>query len=155
MDLKDLGKKYLVLESKYALPSFRELNENFEIDKIDKEGECLLRTIRKVIMEKIVNSINFIELLINPVNAPRVYLMCIKNLGNDEKKEIEKIYSVLGDMVIESLSLEIDYSEKKEAELIKKLNSKWNELKPSFNLIIDNMKKPYVSNGAKEKSYFG
>ena len=56
MELNDLRNDYSKLEVKHILPSFKELNESFEIDKIDKESDALLRVVRKVMMEKIVNS---------------------------------------------------------------------------------------------------
>ena len=72
MELKDLKKEYSDLAEKYKLPSFKELNENFEIEKIDKDTEILLRDVRKVMMEKIVNSLGFLEMFLNPMNAPRM-----------------------------------------------------------------------------------
>lgn len=154
MNLKDLKAKYAVLEKKYNLPKFSELNENFEIEKIRRGEETLLRTIRKTTMEKIVNSLGFIEFLINPVNAPRIYFIYIKSMTMDDKKEIDNIYSALSGLVLGSLKAEIDYSEKDEAELIKKIFKDWNAIKPSFRKIIANMEKP-ASLIVKEKSYFG
>ena len=63
-DLKDFRKMYEGFEKKYDLPKFTELNGDFEIDKIDKESQYFLRVIRKVMMEKVVNSLNFLEMLI-------------------------------------------------------------------------------------------
>lgn len=154
MNLTELKGSYSVLEKKYKLPSFSELNENFEIEKIRKGQETLLRTVRKTMMEKVVNSLGFIESLLNPINAPRMYLIYLKSMTSDDKKELDRIYSVLSDAVIASLRLEIDYSEKGEAEMIIRLARDWNSIKPSFSKVIDSMQKP-ASNITKEKSYFG
>ena len=105
-------------------------------------------------MTKIVNSLGFVEVLLNPMNAPRMYFAYIKSMGTEDKKGIEKIYSVLSDLVFASLELEVDYSEKEEAEMIKKIVRDWSSIKPSFKGIIKNMQKP-VSSVSKEKSYFG
>ncbi|MEM4259403.1 MAG: hypothetical protein QXS38_01400 [Candidatus Pacearchaeota archaeon] len=155
MDLTDLKKRYAVLEKKYKLPDFKELNENFEIEKIRKGQETLLRTIRKTMMEKIINSMGFIETLINPINAPRIYLVYIKSMSSDDRKDIEKIYSSLSDLVIGSLGLEIDYEEEREAEMIKRIAKSWDSIKPLFRKIVKNMQKPVSSSSSKEKSYFG
>jgi hypothetical protein len=155
MELADLKKAYGELARKYKMPGFQELNENFEIEKIDKESECLLRLIRKVMLEKIVNSFNFAEFLLNPLNAPKMYLPFIKTMTLDDRKEIEKIYSGISELLLQTLDIEVDYSEKKEAEMIKKMLERWNELKPSFRKIFANMKKPNRQNGTREKSYFG
>jgi ABC-type transport system involved in cytochrome bd biosynthesis fused ATPase/permease subunit len=105
-------------------------------------------------MEKIVNSMGFMETLLNPMNAPRIYLVYIKSMTQEDKNEIEKVYSSLADLVMGSFKLEIDYSEKEEAEMIKAIVKEWNSVKPSFRKIIASMQNP-VSSVTKEKSYFG
>lgn len=154
MKLSELKKYYALLEKKYELLNFSELNENFEIEKIRKGEETLLRTIRKTMMEKIVNSLAFVESLLNPINAPRMYLPYLKSMNSDDKKELDKIHSILSNLVIASLKLEIDYSEKDEADMIGRIAKNWNSIKPSFRNVIATMQKP-VSNVIKEKSYFG
>ena len=155
MELKDFKKSYSVLSKKYRLPSFEKLNENFEIDKIDKDTDYILRLIRKVMMEKIVNSLSFLELLLNPVNAPRMYLSYVRAISQDDRKNIEEIYNSLGNVSVLSLDLEIDYSEKAEAQMINEISKSWEEQKPRFRKILSNMKKPNNSSAKKEKSYFG
>jgi len=155
MELDDLKKSYSVLTKKYKLPSFKELNEDFEIDKIDRDSECLLRLIRKVMMEKIVNSLGFLDMILNPVNAPRVYLAYLKALNADDQKNINKIYDALSELSVFSLDLEIDYSEKNESELIVKIHKVWNSLKPNFRSILASMKRPVVNNTKKERSFYG
>lgn len=155
MNIDELKKKYGELAKVYGLPSFAELNENFEIEKIRKGQETLLKTVRKTIMEKIINSMGFLETLLNPVNAPRIYFSYIKSMSSEDRKDIEKMYSTLGDLVVDSLGLEIDYDEKKEAEMIKKLMEKWGSVKPGFRKVVADMQKPSSSAFVKEKSYFG
>jgi len=153
--LNDLKKEYEELAKRYKLPDFKEINENFEIEKIDRETDCLARAVRKVIMEKIVNSLGFIELLLNPVNVPRMYVPFIKTMTLDNKKEMERIYNALSEVVLAALELEMDYDEKKEAEAIIKANEKWKSIKPGFKKIVGSIKNPPVFNGDKSKGYFG
>lgn len=155
MELNDLKTKYAIVEKKYKLASFEKLNEDFEIDKIDKESELIVRVIRKVMMEKIINSLNFLEMLINPSNTSRMYLPYIRSMPLEDRTTIEEIYNLLGDVSLESLELEIDYSEKGEADMIKKVVSAWDSIKPKFRKIVANIKKPAVATAKKEKSYFG
>lgn len=150
-----LKKEYEVLAKQYKLPSFKEINEDFEIDKIDRPSECLLRLIRKVIMEKVVNSLSFLDMILSPMNAPRVYLAYFKSLNAEDKKNIDKIYDALSELSIFSLDLEIDYSEKNEAEMIIKIFKVWNSIKPNFRSILASMKKHPAASNKKEKSYFG
>ena len=154
MNLMDLKNSYAILGKKYKLPSFSELNENFEIEKIRRGQETLVRTVRKTMMDKIVNSMGFVESLLNPMNAPRMHLLYLKSMSAEDKKELDKMDTVFSEIVLGSLKLEIDYSEKEEAEMIKKIFKDWNSVKPGFRKIISNMQKP-VSVVQKEKSYFG
>ena len=89
MDLKELKKHYEILSKKYKLPSFKELNEDFDIEKIDKESDILLKVVRKVMMEKIVNSLGFIEMLLNPMNSPRMYHAYLNSMSVEDKKAID------------------------------------------------------------------
>ena len=155
MDLKELKSKYAELAGKYKLPKFEELNENFEIERSKRIGETLLRTIRKVMMEKIVNSAGFLEFLLNPVNAPRMYMIYLKSMKQEDMKEIDKVYGELSALILSSLKLEVDYSEKGEAEAIKQIAKKWEEVKPGFRKIFSDIQKPEKSEERKEKTYFG
>jgi hypothetical protein len=154
MNLEEFKKKYSVFEKKYNLPSFKELNDDFEIEKIEKDSDCLLRVIRKIVMEKIVNSISFVDMLLNPVNAPRMYFSYIKSLSLEDRKIIEEIYSNLSELSVASLALEIDSNDKKEAELIKKSFDSWNSCKKGFREIVSKMANPSTP-ARRERSYFG
>src|SRR3989344_2656901 len=101
-----------------------------------------------------MNLMGFVESLLNPMNAPRMHLLYLKSMSAEDKKELDKMDTVFSEIVLGSLKLEIDYSEKEEAEMIKKIFKDWNSVKPGFRKIISNMQKP-VSAVQKEKSYFG
>ena len=117
IEIKELKEGYAEFEKKYKLPSFIDLNRDFELDKIDKKSDFMLRVIRKNVMEKVINSIGFLEMLLNPMNAPRVYYFYIKSMTVQEKQLIEDIYTKLAELSLSSLELEVDYSEKEEAEI--------------------------------------
>jgi hypothetical protein len=154
MKLEELKKNYSILEKNYKLPSFKELNEDFGIEILRKGEELLLRSVRKVMLEKIVNSLGFVEMLLNPVNAPRMYFVYLKSVSAEDKKDLDKIYSVLSDIVLASSRLEIEYSEKGEAELINRIAKDWNSVKPLFVKVLEHMQNP-VSSVQREKTYFG
>src|SRR3989338_5550111 len=103
MEIKDFKKEYAKLALKYKTPSFEELNENFEIERIEKDTEILLRAVRKLMMEKVVNSMNFIEMMLNPVNSPRMYLPFISGMTVEDKNSIDKIYDGLGELSLLAL----------------------------------------------------
>ena len=155
MELSKFKEEYEKIAKKYKLPAFKELNNDFEIDKLDKENDNILRAIRKVMMEKIVNSMAFLDMLVNPINAPRMYLPYIRTMSIEDKKIIDNLYSALADLSLLSLDLEIDSKEQKEAELINIVFKKWDESKSGFRQILINIKSPKSFNNRKEKSYLG
>lgn len=154
-----LIKAYVLLAKKYKqvkMPSFDELNRDFEIEKIENQDtDFVLRTIRKKMMEKIVNSTGFLEMLMNPVNSPRMYQNCVRSLNSEDMKLVEKIYSLFSKIILEALQLEVEYSEKREAEMIRHIYNNWNMMKSSFNAVLQRLKCLEISDIKKEKSYFG
>lgn len=155
MELTQLKKEYSVLQKKYKLPDFKCLNEDFEIEKLDKDTDTLLRAIRKQMIEKIVNSIGFLDMLLNPINVPRTYLNYVKGMTAADRQIIETMYGQLAELSIDSINCEIEYDEKSEAALIQKIYSAWDKTKPQFKTIIKHIKNPSNNFIKKEKSYFG
>ena len=155
MKLEEIKKDYGELAKKYKLPAFKELNEDFEVYKAGKDRDCFLRSVRKVMMDKIVNALGFLEMLLNAVNVPRMYTPYLRVMTTEDRKNIERIYVILAELSILSLQLEIDYSEKEEAELIKKIYNSWKGIKSDFKNILIKVNKPGIDVSRKEKSYFG
>ena len=155
MEFKELKKNYEVLAKKFKLPPFAEVDDNFEIHKIDRESDALLRAVRKQMMEKIVNSVGFVEMLLSGANAPRMYFGYLKTISQADRNALEKIYKNFSELIISSLELEIEYGEKEEAELIKKIVEVWGGVKEDFKKILCNIRKPNESVVRKERSYFG
>jgi len=155
MELETLKKEYIKYEKQYKLPSFRELNEVFEIEKIDRESECFLRAVRKVMMDKIVNSITFFDMLLNPTQSPRIYLPFIKSMTPQDKDKIEKIYEFFGRVSLDCMPLELDYSEKAEAEMIKRVFREFQLIRVEFKELLIKIGKPVFTNNKKERSYYG
>ena len=154
MDVKDVKKEYEKFIEKYNLPSFNEINEDFEVDKIDRESDCFLRAVRKAIMEKIVNAIGFLEMLLNPMNAPRMYVPFVNTMAVADNKEIDELYNSLSELSLLSLKLEMGYSEKGEAEVIRKVFDVWQKEKVRFGNLVDKIGQP-VNSVKRERSYFG
>ncbi len=153
-ELEDLKRIYNEYEKKYGIPRYKELNEDFEIDKIDRESDSFLRVVRKVMMEKVVNSLNFLDMLLNPGNAPRIYYGFLKSIKEEDTKMIDEIYTKLGNLSMESLALEIDYSEKKEAEMIVKVFREWDSVKVNFRKLMEHIQHP-TREEKKERNYYG
>jgi hypothetical protein len=156
-NLEALRIEYEKLIGKYDLPSFSELNEMFDIEEIDLETEFLLRRVRRVVAEKVTNYLRFIEIILNPSNSPLFFFNFIKKLNNKDKEVLSKLYEELGKVEVEIIALDLEYSEKNEAEFIKRLYNVFkNKLRVELLAII---RKLSEENNDKKKeingSYFG
>lgn len=157
-DLDALKQNYEILRKKYKLPSFDEINKEFDIEKLqEKESDFMLREIRRCIGDKIAAFLRFFEMLVNPQTAPIFILYGLKSLAFEEKNKIEKIYRELAMIEINLINLDIEENEKEEAEIIKTSLKKWNELKPSLKEVNSILRKIIQgkTEKTKEKSYFG
>jgi len=156
-NLEILKKEYLKFQKKYSLPGFNVLNEDFEIEKVViLETDFLLREIRKHMSEKVTNLLRFIELLLNPINAPMFIFSFVKNLNIEDKKTLESIYKRIVEMELDLISLDTSYSERAEAEFIKRAHKEWQEIKKGLLSVHDSIKKNWKNRSSKgNKSYFG
>jgi len=154
-ELNQFREQYNALAKHYSLPSFVVLNDDFEIEKISQESITLLRVVRKHMIEKVFNILSFLEMLLNPVNAPRTYLAYIKSMTNEDRKEVEKIYSIFGVLTLRALPLEADYSEKREATMIKDIQKVWSDAKKDLSKLLEQIVTPITGSAKKERSYYG
>ncbi|MFA5992516.1 MAG: hypothetical protein WC796_02305 [Candidatus Pacearchaeota archaeon] len=148
--------EYEKLCTKYGLVSFKELNEDFDIDVSDLNIDTPLRDVRKAMVLKFSGFLNLIELLLNPTNGQMLNMFMSRGIGVEEKKILDKLFDILGEIVISSLSLDLEYSEKKEAEFIKSNFKKWQEVKKDALVVIGKIQDSWGKKEfKKEKSYFG
>ena len=154
--LKKLKENYIVLATKYKLPSFRELNEEFEIEKIaEKETELLLRHVRRCILEKIAAISRFFELILNPTEANLLILSLLKDVNAETKKKIEKIYKEVSLIEIASIDLDLDYNEKEEAKFISSVSKDWKKLKTGLKEVSKQLGASWHFKDVVSEGYFG
>ncbi len=156
-NLEELKKDYSVLQKKYNLPDFKELNEEFDIEKAaENETDCLLREIRKLVMEKVIAYLRFIEMLLNPSNAPLFFFALVKGLTAQDKRVLEKLYDKLGSLEIDVIELDCSYSEKEEAEFVKRLFGEWKSVKDDMLNLVEVLRRNWgQKSGKNERGYFG
>jgi hypothetical protein len=136
--LDKLKESYDILRKKYNLPQFKEINEDFEIEKVsERETEFLIRNIRREMLEKVANYMRFLEALMNPSNAPFLFMALGNQITEKEKKIINELYLKFGKYFIESFSLDNESSEKQEAELILEIYNEWKGIKKDFASLIE------------------
>src|SRR3990167_621299 len=154
-ELEIIREEYEKLAKKYSLPSFKELDEDFEISKAEFSGTTILRDMRKLIIAKFASMMNFAELLLNPSNGSMFHMFLTRGISSEDKEILSKIFGEIGEIEIDSFALELNYGEKNEAEFIKKSFSQWQEMKPEFEQIFNSLKINWKKSSIKkEKSYF-
>lgn len=155
MELKQIKTEYMNLQKKYNLPDFALINQDFEIEKIDKESEMFSRIVRKHMMDKVVNLLNFLEMFSSTNPVPKIYMSFMKSMNSNDGKLIDKLYDSFSKISLQAMKIELNYNEKQEAELIKQIFSTWNNNKKDMQLLVDRIALPSPIVEKKEKSYFG
>ncbi len=155
--IKSIKEDYKKIEEKFNLPAFEKLVEDFDIEKIsEKEEGLLIRDIRRAIAEKISGYLHLFEMLMNPASPPMFVFSFMKNLSEQDKKEIKDIYKELARIQIFTIKLDTIYNENKEGEFIKKTFTNWEGLKKKIYSLVEIFEKEFEKNSeTKEKSYFG
>jgi hypothetical protein len=154
----DLALAYKKLEKKYNLSKYRELSQDFDIEKLDeRESNYLLRDIRRVIIEKISAYMHLFEMLINPSSSPPLFIFSIiKKIDKDTREEVNNYYKTLSRFQIESMKLDTIYNENSEADFIKEVFNKWQEIKKAVYELIEKFSESSKENKEERKeSYFG
>jgi len=155
--LKTIKEDYKKIEEKFSLPSFEKMMEDFDMEKLSEKEEGLItRDVRRIITEKIAGYSHLFEMLINPSSPPMFVFAFMKNLSEQDKKEIKEIYKELSKLQITTMKLDTIYDEKKEVDFIRKTYSTWQDLKKKVYKLIESFEKEFEKNvETKEKSYFG
>lgn len=155
--LRNLKEDYRDIQEKYKLPSFKEMNEDFSIEKIsDSETEILIREVRRYVSDKLANYLRFVETLLNPSNVQMFVYSVIKSLSSEDKEKLKEIYKILSKKELDLIELDLDFSEQKEADFIKSSFESWVEIKKDLLRIVGNAKDNFdVKQETKTKDYFG
>jgi len=155
--IEELKRDYEKATKVYDMPSFDELNINFQIEKIsDIETNFLLLEIRRHISEKLSSYLKLAETLINPTSAQMIVYHMIKTFTTKDQENLREIYKKLAKLEIKTVELDLDFDEKEEAKFIKKSYEKWQKIKKDFLIIIRKAQKDIDTKvKTNDKHYFG
>ena len=154
--LKELKENYALFQKKYTLPSFEKLNEDFQIEKIDFETDFIIREIRKIISDKLVNYLKIVETLLHPTNVPFFVYSMVKVIGKNEKDNLNEFYKRLSMIQIELIKLDLIYNEKSEADFVKRAFNEWDSMKKQLHDLISFIEKNIDKKTDNERrGYFG
>ena len=131
-----IEKEYSKLKEKYNLPSFEEINSEFEISSIDMSKTAnLARGILKNIGNKMASFLNYVEPVISPNPQGLHEYIEVQNTTNDEKKEVFDFYKDLSKKYHKSYSTELVEDEEAIVKEIKNVLKYWNKIKSQFKKI--------------------
>lgn len=152
-----LRENYEKLRKKYSLPDFEELNEDFEIEKIDnKDSLTLSREVRRKMIEKNLSYFKFLEMFLNPSSSPIFFHALISHMDSKSREKLEKLYFKLGKFELDSVGLDNNYSEDGDAKFIKNLFKEWQEIKNEFGEIINSLERVWEKEiEEKDRGYLG
>jgi len=156
-NLDKLKEKYKVLQVKYNLPLFEDMNREFQIEKItDFETDFILKEARKYITDKLFGYLRFLESIITPSNAPMFVFAIVKTLGAQERERIMELYKKISKIEVEVIRLDLEYFEQLEAEAVKRYYLFWQEIKKELIEIVEIIKKNWDTKVEDSgKGYFG
>ena len=155
MELDELKKRYEVLQKKYKLPGFDELNSRFDIGKIERYTGNLLRDIRAVMMERIVHYVRLLELMLNPGQATPIFMILLREINNLDKEVMNRVFNGFVSLELKSFKLDVDSIDEKEAEHIKEIFEIWNKTRDDLIKLVDIMERNLKSGQKKkDKDYF-
>ena len=155
--LEKLKKDYEFLRKKHSLPDFKGMNEDFELEKLqEKETDMLAREIRRCMIDRDLSYLRFIEMFLNPANAPMFFLALIKNVDASTKKTLNDLYLKLGKFEIDAIALDNIHDEKKEIEFVKRFHKEWQTVKIKFDGVMKALEKAWEREvEKKERGYLG
>ncbi|MCX8146902.1 MAG: hypothetical protein N3D84_00335 [Candidatus Woesearchaeota archaeon] len=134
----NIRERYTQLCKKYSLPSFDELDREFEISSID-EKENILSAIRRKIENKIENFLKILHIVIEPDTTISDLHEC-RDFNEDEKAEAFELFKQLMIIKRESELIEIDPNEKMNADFIINVYKEWKPIKTKMTAIVSKMK---------------
>jgi len=152
----DLEREYKLLRTKYSLPEFEEITQDFDVEKLyDKETLFLAREIRRTINEKITAYTHLFETLINPASPPMFVFQILKNVSTRDKEVMQYLYKTLSKIQLKTMKLDTTYSEKNEIDFINDTFEIWQNIKPKIYGLFESFEKNFENgNISKKQSYF-
>ena len=155
--LEKLKKEYEKIQKKHELPSFKEMNEDFHIEKLsDVETEILIREVRRMVADKLANYMRFVESLLNPVNAPMFVFSIVKLIEPEQKKRLSEIYRELMKREMEFIAIDLEFNEEREAKFIKESFKFWQDVKKDMSGILKTINDKWDDKAeTNNKGYFG
>ena len=153
--MSDIEELYKELEKKTKLPSFKEIDEEFEISDIEEVG-FFLRKIRRKMIEKIDSFGKILESLLHPETDFASMFEC-KDFNEQDMKEAIGLYKRIKIIERNASMLELECDYRSEAVFINDTYTQWKGMKGKLLSIIKKLRQCWEKEESKIKfeSYVG
>jgi len=158
MDVEKIKKDYRELEGKYGLPSWEELDKEFELLYFGETVEItyVLRFVKRRIDDLLRFYANILQGVLQPNPSSPISLQESKFFDQEEMKKIADLLKKIMILERQSLSIDIEKEEEKEAQYIKKSVGELIEIKKEMIEIASILREGWKKETKKEKTnYFG
>src|SRR3989344_223992 len=157
MEIEELKEAYVGLHKEFNTPGFDELNNIFDIGKIERNSGNLLRDILRAMVEKVAHYLRLMELMLNPSQASPIFLILLKEVTPADKQSLDKVFSAFIEIELASYRLDVGSKDSDEAEFVKKIYAVWTsnreELLKLLSILERNWKNASVKNH-RVREYF-
>lgn len=126
-NLKELKAEYEKLRAKYKLPSFDELDEEFEIRRIESDL-WVMREVRRAMSHRITSMADLFEPVLNPSGGSLHSIIETKVFEKEQIDDMYSFYKHLWMLVHKGISASLE-SEKAEADWVKDVWKGWKKIK--------------------------
>jgi HPt (histidine-containing phosphotransfer) domain-containing protein len=147
--------KYRQLQRKYRLPSFEQLDKEFEISCIEQE-RFLLREIRKKLDEKIDDICKTLEEVLQPdTNLSGIYESRV--FSDEEKKRVFDLYRRLMRLHRQGFELLVKSDDKSDADFVRSVSAEWEKLKKELSQVARKLQESWEKEMEENEKlgYFG
>tara|TARA_Y100000310_G_scaffold144893_3_gene144249 strand:+ start:59774 stop:60247 length:474 start_codon:yes stop_codon:yes gene_type:complete len=149
---------YVPLQKQFKLPSYNELNEEFELLYISQIAaiDFPLRFVRRRILDKINVSCNFFQAILQPNPNSLISMREASFYSKDNKEVMFDLLKECMQLSRSSLLLETKSSNNDEAEYIKSALKLWNKIRPEYTKFARKLSDGWMKKEVKKEkeSYF-
>jgi len=151
----NIKQEYEKLKKKYKdLPSFEELDHEFELSSLDIKGvgkDFMSRAIRRRIADRVTFYTRILEaVLLPPSNPSPISIREFNSVSNERRNELMEVYNKLMDSERYNLQLNLDTDEKRDVEYIKLISKKIKDTKLEVLSLAGDMRKAWSQNDQEE-----
>lgn len=153
----DVRGKYIELKKKHPeLPSFEELNIDFELDYLEKD-DFIAKLVRRRMNDKLIFFCRVLEGILYPNPNSAINAHESSFFGDEEKRELSEFYKKLMILERRSLLLDVTSTESDDVKYILELFGKWSEFKKVMSEVVNKMQDIWKKKDEQnvEGNYFG